>query len=213
MNLIQKILAGSTLATLTLLQGCLSYPNSRMYQICSPLTNVPLLETDIQAREAAQRTINYFREDLRDSLEEVEYRTATRKEMGSAIGRYVFLKGGIVFLVIGLNEKETDDVLFHELLHRLDWTSKIDRFRFFQIYNNIDSRRYPVKRVIENFLQTEEYNSALWKDPNSERIAYLYDYWQTGTYDIPHESIEFSRTFLDEEFIEQVQQSLYTAKD
>ena len=213
MNLCEKIMVGTTIALLGLIQGCISNTNSRMYKICSPISDVPMNKTDLETKLLAEQTFDYFHENVRSSFENVEFRSATSRELDYDSGRYLTLRDGIVFVELGLNDEMSKIVIFHELVHRLDFQGCIDRDKFFSIYNSMDSEIYIVKNQIEAIINDPNYNLKFVKDLNSERIAFIFDYWYSEGYLLPKEMVEFSKTFLDSEFVEKQQQSLNTAKE
>ena len=210
MNL-TKILAGTILATNLLYQGCVSNMGSRMYDICMPLSNVPTTESDLEAKATAREIFIFFNEHVKDSLETVDFRIVSEKELDNASGKYVFLNGGIIFIKEGLDETYFKEVVFHELIHRLDCTGKIDRVKFFSIYDNIDMEKFSIKRRIEEILNSKEYLSSFWKDPQSERIAYCFALWHCCDFDLPDEMVDFAKTILDNDFVENKRKGLYIA--
>lgn len=213
MNL-TKILVGMTLGTTLLFQGCVSNLGTRMFEICSPFSNVPKSDLDKKVHILSNITMQNFNEYAKQVLNDVDYRCATIDELDGAIGRYVFLNGGIIFIADSCVESYDSSIIFHEMIHRLDYTGKIDRFKFFTIYDDMDSEMFPFKKQIEKILKSQEYNSSFWKDPHSERIAYTFDFWNSKKVNLPEQMVEFGKSFLDTDFVAKLrkrQQSLYIA--
>ncbi len=207
----KNLFSGITLASILFLQGCVSHMDSRMFAICVPSSNQSRTDLDDRVKNFSQKALPYFNERVTETLSTVQYRSATKRELGYATGMYVFTNGGIVFIDEEVcDENETKRIIFHELIHHLDYSGKIDRNKFLSIYNKMNKKEYPIKDFIEYFLESKKFNTDFWKDADSERIAYTFACWYLGIYTIPDEMAEFGKTFLNADFVEKQQKSLYT---